>query len=134
MGNIVQTWSPRLLSLLRIVAGLLFVEHGSSKLLHFPPVDMFNDLQPFTLIWFAGVLELVGGALILVGLFTRPVAFLLSGEMALAYFMAHAPHSLYPVLNQGEGAILFCFIFLYLAAAGGGVWSLDRMLRPGATL
>jgi putative oxidoreductase len=122
------------LSVLRLVAGLLFVEHGSSKLLHFPQVDMFNDLQIMSLIGVAGILELVGGALLALGLFTRPIAFILSGEMAAAYFMAHAPKSFYPVLNGGEGAILFCFIFLYLAAAGGGEWSLDRMLRPGAKI
>ncbi len=132
--DFLQSWSPRVLSILRIVAGLLFVEHGTSKLLHFPPVDMFNDLQPFTLIWFAGVIELVGGVLVTLGLFTRPAAFIMSGEMAAAYFMAHAPKSPYPVLNQGGGAILFCFVFLYLAFAGGGEWSLDRMLRPGAKI
>ena len=134
MENFIHTWSPRLLSVLRLVAGLLFVEHGSTKLLHFPQVDMFNDLQIMSLIGLAGVLELGGGALLALGLFTRPVAFILSGEMAAAYFMAHAPKSFYPVLNGGEGAILFCFIFLYLAAAGGGEWSLDRMLRPGAKI
>jgi len=132
MNNLFQTWSPRLLSVLRIVAGLLFVEHGTAKLLHFPHVDMFDTLQLFSLLGFAGVLELVGGALVALGLFTRPAAFLLSGEMAAAYFMVHAPQNFYPVLNGGEAAVLFCFIFLYLAAAGGGEWSLDRRLRPGA--
>jgi len=134
MNNLFQTWSPRLLSVLRIVAGLLFVEHGTAKLLHFPHVDMFDTLQLFSLLGFAGVLELAGGALVALGLFTRPAAFLLSGEMAAAYFMVHAPQNFYPVLNGGEAAVLFCFIFLYLAAAGGGEWSLDRMLRPNATL
>ena len=132
MNNLFQTWSPRLLSVLRIVAGLLFVEHGTAKLLHFPHVDMFDTLQLFSLLGFAGVLELAGGALVALGLFTRPAAFLLSGEMAAAYFMVHAPQNFYPVLNGGEAAVLFCFIFLYLAAAGGGEWSLDRRLRPGA--
>ena len=122
-------WSPQILSLLRIIAGLLFVEHGASKLLGFPHVDMFDGLQVFSLLGFAGILELVGGGLVAVGLFTRPVAFLLSGEMAAAYFMAHAPKSFFPLLNQGEAAILFCFIFLYLAAAGGGAWSLDAMRK-----
>ena len=134
MESLIQTWTPRLLSVLRIVAGLLFVEHGSAKLLHFPHVDMFDNLQLVSLMGLAGVLELGGGALLALGLFSRPVAFVLSGEMAAAYFMAHAPMNFFPVLNQGEGAILFCFIFLYLAAAGGGEWSLDRMLRPNATL
>ena len=134
MDSLFQTWSPRLLSVLRIVAGLLFMEHGTAKLLHFPHVDMFDSLQLFSLLGFAGVLELVGGGLVALGLFTRPAAFLLSGEMAAAYFMAHAPQNFYPVLNGGEAAILFCFVFLYLAAASGGEWSLDRWLRPGAKL
>lgn len=134
MDSIITTWSPRLLSVLRIVAGLLFLEHGTAKLLHFPPMEMFDNLQIASLTGVAGILELVGGALLVVGLFTRPVAFILSGEMAVAYFMAHAPQNFFPLLNGGESAILFCFIFLYLAAAGGGAWSLDRMLRPGATL
>lgn len=134
MDKLIQTWSPRLLSVLRIVAGLLFVEHGSAKLLHFPHVEMFDNLQLFSLLGVAGCLELGGGALLALGLFTRPVAFVLSGEMACAYFMAHAPRSFFPALNQGEAAILFCFVFLYLAAAGGGEWSLDPMLRPGAKL
>ncbi len=134
MESLIHTWTPRLLSVLRIVAGLLFVEHGTSKLLHFPPVAMFDNLQLMSLIGFAGVLELVGGGLLALGLFTRPVAFILSGEMAAAYFMAHLPQGFFPVLNGGEAAILFCFIFLYLAAAGGGEWSLDRALRPGAKI
>jgi putative oxidoreductase len=134
MNSLFQTWSPRLLSVLRIVAGLLFVEHGTAKLLHFPHVAMFDSLQLISLLGFAGVLELCGGALVALGLLTRPAAFLLSGEMAAAYFMAHAPQNFYPVLNGGEAAILFCFIFLYLAVAGGGEWSLDRWLRPGAKL
>jgi putative oxidoreductase len=122
-------WSPQILSLLRIVTGLLFVEHGASKLFAFPHVDMFDGLQVFSLIGFAGILEFVGGGLVAIGLFTRPVAFLLSGEMAAAYFMAHAPKSFFPLLNGGEAAILFSFIFLYLAAAGGGAWSVDAMRK-----
>ena len=118
-------WAPRLLSLLRIVAGFLFMLHGAQKLLGFPaPFPM--PLPAFSLFWFAGVLELVGGALILIGLFTRPVAFVLSGEMAFAYFMGHAPKNFWPVLNGGDAAILYCFVFLYLAAAGAGPWSVDR--------
>ena len=133
MSNIIATWTPRLLSVLRIVAGLLFLEHGTAKLLHFPvSPDLPAQLPPLLVV--AGVLEIVGGALLTVGLFTRIAAFVLSGEMALAYFMAHAPQNFFPLLNHGEGAILFCFIFLYLAAAGGGEWSLDRMLRPGAKI
>ncbi|MGH9809498.1 MAG: DoxX family protein [Terriglobia bacterium] len=120
-------WAPRVLSVLRIVAALLFFEHGSSKLLGFPPSD--HSVEFLTLGWFAGVLELVGGALLVVGLFTRPVAFILSGEMAFAYWMAHAPKSPFPLANGGDAAILYCFLFLYLAFAGGGPWSLDALLR-----
>jgi len=120
-------WAPRVLSVLRIVAALLFFEHGSAKLLGFPPSDMSPAVM--SLPWIAGVLELVGGALLVVGLFTRPVAFVLSGLMAVAYWIAHAPNSPYPLLNHGEAAILYCFIFLYLVFAGGGPWSLDALLR-----
>ncbi len=121
-------WSPRLLSVLRIVTAFLFIQHGSMKLLGFPPSEAFAGVKLFSLIGFAGVLELFGGLMVLFGLFTRPVAFILSGEMAFAYFMAHAPHGLYPMLNHGELAVLYCFVFLYLAVAGGGVWSVDQIL------
>lgn len=125
-----ERFSGPLLSALRIVSGLLFLEHGTAKLLQFPPTPMFaHPPETFSLIWFAGVFELVGGLLITVGLFTQPVAFLLSGEMAIAYFTVHFPQSFFPVLNQGEGAILFCFIFLYLAAAGGGPIGAEAILR-----
>ena len=127
---VLATWSPRLLSVLRIVAALLFLQHGFAKLLHFPHVAMFDQLQLFSLIGLAGIIELVGSILLLVGLFTRPVAFIMSGEMAFAYFMAHAQRGFFPILNQGELAILFCFVFLYLAVAGGGAWSMDH--RPAA--
>jgi putative oxidoreductase len=120
-------WGPRVLSILRIVAALIFFEHGTAKLLGFPPSSHSPEL--FSLPWIAGGLELVGGALLIVGLFTRPVAFILSGEMAFAYWMAHAPQSPYPVSNGGDAAILYCFVFLYLAFAGGGPWSLDALLR-----
>src|SRR3978361_2010732 len=124
-----ELWAPRALALLRIVAGYLFLQHGSAKLLGFPHVASFAQLSVMSLIGVAGILELLGGALVLVGLFVRPVAFVLSGEMAVAYFMAHASkgNALLPMLNQGEGAVLYCFIFLLLAAAGGGAWSLDAM-------
>ena len=123
------TWTPRLQSLLRIIAGYLYVMHGTAKLLGAPHVAMFDNLQVMSLIGFAGILELVGGALILIGLFTRPVAFILSGEMAFAYFMAHASRgsTLVPMLNQGEVAVLYCFLFLFFAAAGAGPWSVDAM-------
>ena len=125
-----SVWAPRAQALLRIVTAYLFVLHGSAKLLHFPHVAMFDQLQLFSLHGFAGVLELAGGALVLVGFLTRPVSFVLSGEMAFAYFMAHAKQGpvLMPLLNHGESAVLFCFVFLFLAAAGGGAWSVDGML------
>lgn len=118
-----------LLSILRIVSALLFIEHGTTKLLGFPPTEMFaTSPEPMTLMWFAGILEFGGGVLLALGLFTRPVAFILSGMMAVAYWMAHATQSFYPVQNGGDAAILFCFIFLYIAAAGGGPWSADRIV------
>src|SRR5689334_24385160 len=119
------SWAPRLLSLLRIVVGLGFIEHGTAKYFGLPHFPM--PLSP--LLYAAGVLELVGGALILLGLFTRPVAFILSGEMAIAYFISHAPRNFWPLLNGGDLAVTWCFVFLYLAAAGGGPISLDRALR-----
>ena len=123
--NFVDSWSPRLLSVLRIVAGLLFLQHGSAKLLAFPHVAMFDGLQLFSLMGLAGILELGGSLLIILGLFTRPVAFLLSGEMAVAYFMAHAPHGFLPIVNQGELAVLYCFVFLYLSVVGPDAFSID---------
>jgi len=124
-------WAPRLLSVLRIITAFLFLQHGTAKLFGFPHVAFFDELSLLSLIGFAGVLEAVGGLLLVLGLFTRPVAFILSGEMAFAYFIGHAPKGLFPLLNNGEPAILFCFIFLYLVAAGGGAWSLDRRLCRG---
>lgn len=120
-------WTPRVLGILRIVTALLFMVHGSQKLLGFPPSNHSPEL--FSLIWFAGFLELVGGFFVLIGLFTRPVAFVLSGQMAFAYWMAHAPKSFFPALNGGDGAILFCFIFLYLVFAGPGAFSIDGARR-----
>ncbi len=122
-----DTWTPRALAVLRIVTAYLFIQHGTAKLFAMPHVAYFDGLQLFSLMGLAGVLELVGGILLLIGLFARPVAFILSGEMAVAYFMAHASQGspLQPMLNQGEGAVLYCFIFLFLAAAGAGVWSVD---------
>jgi putative oxidoreductase len=122
-------WSPQILSLLRIMTGLLFLAHGTAKYFGVPYVPMFDTLEPLSLPGIAGILELVGGTLIIIGLFTRPVAFILSGEMAIAYFLAHAPQNFHPILNGGESAILFCFIFLYFAAAGGGAWSVDALRK-----
>ncbi|MDN2697293.1 DoxX family membrane protein [Janthinobacterium sp. SUN073] len=121
------TWSPRLLGLLRIILGFLYIQHGTAKLFGVPHVAMFDGLQLFSLMGAAGVLELVGGALLLLGLFTRPVAFILSGQMAVAYFLMHAPSAFLPILNGGEMAVMYCFSFLYFAAAGAGAYSLDDM-------
>jgi putative oxidoreductase len=126
LPQIAITWQPRLLGLLRIATALLFLQHGTAKLVGFPHVAMFDNLRLLSLLGVAGVLELAGGILLLLGVFTRPVAFILSGEMAFAYFLAHAQKSFFPVLNQGELAALYCFVFLYLAVAGGGAWSLMR--------
>ena len=123
------SWAPRLLSILRIMTGLLFLQHGTAKLLKIPVVPMFANLNLMTPPGIAGVLELVGGVLMILGLFTRSTAFVLSGLMAAAYFMAHAPRGFYPILNAGELAILFCFVFLYFAAAGPGPWSIDAARR-----
>lgn len=117
-------WAPRLLGILRIVAAVLFIEHGTQKLFGIP-APQHGMPEPFTLFWFAAVLEVFGGFLILIGLFTRPVAFILSGQMAVAYWMAHAPQSPFPALNGGDAAILFCFFFLYLVTAGPGAFSVD---------
>ena len=121
-----RSLAPALQSVLRIVAGLLFMEHGTGKLLGFPHGLPFIDKMPEGLLYFTGTLELVGGALIVLGLFTRPVAFVLAGFMAAAYFMAHFPMSFFPAINMGEPAVLYCFVFLYLAAAGGGPWAIDK--------
>jgi putative oxidoreductase len=129
MANIAG-WSPRLLSILRIVTGLLFMCHGGQKLFNFPPAAEPMNIPIFS--WpagIAGILEFFGGLLIVLGLLTRIVAFILSGQMAVAYFMAHAKNSFWPILNHGELAVIYCFVFLYFAAAGPGPWSLDYLLR-----
>ena len=119
-------WAPRLQSILRIIVAWLFIQHGTAKLLHVPHVPSFDSVQLLSLVGVAGLLELLGGFLLLIGLFTRPVAFILSGEMAVAYFMAHGPRNLLPILNGGELAVIYCFVFLYFAVAGGGPWSIDE--------
>ncbi|THF60034.1 DoxX family protein [Ollibium composti] len=124
-------WAPRLLSVLRIMAALLFMAHGTMKLFGFPDSGRPSP-ELFSLMGFAGTLEIVGGALLVIGLFTRPVAFILSGMMAVAYFMAHAPQGFHPIQNGGESAILFCFVFLYLVAAGAGSWSIDAARRQAS--
>ena len=126
-------YSGALLSILRIMSALLFMAHGTAKLLSFPATEMFaTPPEPVTLIWFAGALELAGGALLALGLFTRPIAFVLSGMMAVAYWMALAPQAFWPIQNQGELAIMFCFTFLYIAAAGGGPWAVDNLIGKKA--
>jgi putative oxidoreductase len=122
-------WVPQAQAALRIVAGYLFVQHGSAKLFGVPHVAMFDHLNLVSMLGLAGVLELVGGALVLLGLFTRPAAFILSGEMAVAYFMDHFPQSFWPIVNQGDNAILYCWVFFFLVFAGPGAWSLDAVLR-----
>jgi len=126
-----ETWTPRALAALRIVTGYLFVAHGTAKLFGAPHVAMFDGLQLFSLMGLAGVLELVGGVLLILGAFTRPTAFVLSGFMAVAYFMAHASKGspLLPILNGGELAVVYSFLFLFISAAGGGAWSLDNRRR-----
>jgi putative oxidoreductase len=129
-------WEPRVLSILRIMIGLLYFEHGLQKIFNFPPAPNHRAYELFTLVpGLAGLLETIGGALIVVGLFTRPVALILSGEMAFAYFMAHAPRGFFPTPtggNGGEGAILYCFIFLYFFVVGAGVWSIDQLWKSKA--
>ena len=122
-----ESWTPRMLSILRIVTALVFWEHGLMKLFGFPAAMGAHPLP--LLLQVAGWMETIGAPLLILGLFTRPVAFLLSGEMAIAYWTAHAPNSLYPVLNKGEPAVLYCFVFLFLFVAGPGVWSVDAQLR-----
>jgi putative oxidoreductase len=137
MANLKRTlneWEPRVRSILRIVVGLLFMQHGAQKLFGFPASPMPPNAPPrpafelMSQMGIAGVLEFFGGLLFALGLFTRPVAFLLSGQMAVAYFQVHAPRDFWPVINQGELAALYCFVFFYYVFAGPGPWSLDRLL------
>ena len=127
--TVLETWRPRALAVLRIVTAYLLIPHGSAKLFGMPHQPMFDGLQVVSLLGLAGILELFGGLLFLIGLFTRPVAFVLCGFLAVAYFMGHASqgHVLLPLLNQGELAVLYCFVFLYFVFAGAGAWSVDTM-------
>jgi putative oxidoreductase len=120
-------FEPQFRAILRIVVAFLFIQHGTAKYFGVPHVAMFDGMSMMSLVGVAGAIELVGGALVLIGLFTRVAAFILSGEMAVAYFMGHASHGgvLTPIVNMGESAVLFCFVFLYFAAAGAGPWSVD---------
>jgi putative oxidoreductase len=130
------TWTPRAQALLRIVTAYLFITHGTAKLFGAPHVGAFDNLQLFSLLGLAGSIEIVGSVLLLLGLFTRPAAFIMCGEMAFAYFIGHAGQGfvLVPMLNRGELAVLYCFLFLFFAAAGPGAWSLDslRLRRTAA--
>ena len=132
-----KEWAPQLLSILRIVVAFLYFQVGSAKWFAFPAAILpGGGTAPVgSLVWFAGVIEVVGGTLFLLGLFTRPVAFILSGEMAFAYFIGHAGHGFWPVLNQGAPAVFYCFTFRYFSAAGPGPWSLDALLaRPRSAI
>ena len=125
--DILTRYSPQALSILRIIAGLVILQFGTAKILGFPAVPMFAGVKLFSLIGLAGTLELVGGILLLIGLFTRPVAFILSGEMAAAYFIGHFSKSVIPLLNGGNEAVIYCFVFLYFVFAGPGPWSVDAV-------
>jgi putative oxidoreductase len=125
-------WSPRVLSVLRIVSALLLLQHGMSKYLGVPYVAFFDNLQPMSLIGIAGIIELVFGVPLLIGLFSRFSAFILSGHLAAVYFIGHADKSFFPLLNGGEAAVLFCFVFFYLIFAGPGPWSIDAMRNKTA--
>jgi putative oxidoreductase len=128
MNKMLTRWMPQVLSAVRIMASLLFIEHGTQKLLGFPAPGPRGVAELLSMTGFEGCLEIFGGALLAVGFQTRIVAFLLSGKMAVGYFMVHAPRSFYPVLNNGDAAILFCFIFLLFVFSGGGAWSIDSIL------
>ena len=130
IDSLQTTWAPRLLSVLRLIAGFLFIAHGTQKLFNYP-VSANGAAPLVSMIGLAGILEVGGGVLIMAGLFTRVTAFILSGLMAAAYFMVHAPAGFLPLVNNGELAVIYSFLFLYLAAAGGGIWSLDNLLANG---
>ena len=122
-----EKWAPSVLSIVRIVAALLFLEHGLQKFFGFPS----SGPPMSTMLWIQGAIEIVGGVMLLGGVFTRPVAFILSGDMAAAYFIAHFPKAFFPAVNEGDAAVLFCFVFLYVAFAGAGPWSVDEAMSRG---
>jgi putative oxidoreductase len=128
-GPIPTRWAPYLQSVLRIVVAFLFIAHGTQKFFGVPGVDARATVPLLSQLGLASILEMVGGSLLLLGLFTRPIAFVLAGEMAVAYFTAHAPRGFWPLVNRGEPAVLFCFTWLYFAAVGAGPWSLDALRR-----
>ena len=128
MNSFLDSWAPRILSVLRFFAGFLMLWHGSQKLFGFPPSEMKGEM-PFFIQYIGGGIEFFGGILVMIGLFTRPAAFLLSGTMAVAYWMAHGTQAFLPIQNKGELAVLYCFVYLYLFFAGGGPWSVDSLLR-----
>jgi putative oxidoreductase len=129
IDSIALAWAPRIQSLLRVVAGLEFLQHGTAKYLKVPIVPATANFQPLSLSGLGGAIELIGGILLILGLFTRPAAFAMSGMMAVAYFLVHFPRGFFPILNGGELAVLYCFVFLYFAFAGAGPWSLDALRR-----
>jgi putative oxidoreductase len=129
MSETLAAWAPRALSVLRIITGLMIIEHGMAKLIGYPVVAAFANLKLFSLLGAAGVIELVGGALLILGLLTQPAAFILCGEMAVAYFMVHAPRGFFPLINGGTLAIIYCFACLYLSTAGAGPWSVDAAMK-----
>lgn len=131
LNSTLAAWAPRVLSVVRIMAGLLLLQHGLMKFIGFPVAPQSYPPAMFSLFWFGGVIELVGAILLILGLFTRPTAFILSGELAFAYFLFHAPRSFYPLANNGEAAILFCFVFFYIVFAGPGPWSVDARISQG---
>jgi putative oxidoreductase len=129
MNETIAAWTPGALSLLRIITGLMVIQQGMAKIIGFPALPAVANVKPLSLLGAAGFIELIGGALLILGLLTRPAAFIIAGEMAVGYFIAHAPQSFFPLLNGGTLAIMFCFTCLYLSTAGAGPWSLDAALK-----
>jgi putative oxidoreductase len=129
MNETLSAWAPRALSVLRIITGLLIIQHGMAKIIGFPVYPAYAAVQPMSMIGAAGFIELIGGALLILGLWTQPVAFILAGEMAFAYFIGHFPKGFHPLLNGGTLAALYCFTCLYLSTAGAGPWSVDASMK-----